>query len=228
MLVQPVNAQDCKASLLIKSDIENVLIFINDSLRSSSNNYETEIEKGYHVVSIIENTKRWNAKTFTDTMVIDDCSDLVLNHTFRSEILLDTDPQDVYVFENDSLIGFTPLYLSDDFGDLHLQKPGYLSRNINRDDLLHSSKLNLEFIGEEKGTSFFEKPLFKILVGTALALGATTAYFKLEADNKFEEYELTGNPDLLDKTDTYDIISGITFVGLQINFGLIIYLFLTD
>ena len=45
---------------------------------------------------------------------------------------------------------------------------------------------------------------------------------------KFDEYQIVGDPALLDQTDKYDLISGITFTALQINFGLIIYLFLTD
>jgi len=70
--------------------------------------------------------------------------------------------------------------------------------------------------------------LFKVLLGTAIALGATTAYYKLEADKNFDEYQVTGDPAALEQTDKYDLISGITFVAMQIDFGLILYLFLSD
>ena len=79
-----------------------------------------------------------------------------------------------------------------------------------------------------KNGSFFEGTLFKILVGSAVLLGASTAYIKLEADKKFDEYLITGDQKLLDQTNRLDVISGITFVATQINFGFILYLFLTD
>ena len=51
---------------------------------------------------------------------------------------------------------------------------------------------------------------------------------KLEADKKFDDYLITGEQTLLDQTDRLDVISGISFVALQINFGLIVYFFLVD
>jgi len=76
--------------------------------------------------------------------------------------------------------------------------------------------------------NFFDKTLFKILIGTMVALGVTTAYLKLEADDKFAEYKITGDPALLEQTNKLDTLSAVTFVALQINFGTIIYLFLVD
>ena len=89
-------------------------------------------------------------------------------------------------------------------------------------------KITLEYIGEEKGESFFEGTLFKVLVGSSVLLGASAAYFKLEADKKFDEYLITGDKKLLDQTNRFDVISGATFIAMQINFGFILYLFLTD
>ena len=221
-------AQDCKANLIIKSDIDALIVFIDDSLRNNNTDLNYEIEKGLHIISVIENTKRWNGKNFTDTIRVENCDDLILEYNFHSDILLETEPQDVYVFRNDSLIGFTPLFISSDFDELQLQKPGYLAKKVSRNDVFKSGKITLDFIGDHRKENFYDGMLFKILVGTAIALGATTAHFKLQADKKFDEYQVTGDPSLLDETDKYDLISGVTFVALQINFGLIIYMFLTD
>lgn len=221
-------SQDCTANLFIKTDIKEASIFIDEKLVSDSGVFKTDIEKGKHVISIIENTHRWDSKFFIDTLLITDCTDYNLVRNFHSEILLDTEPQDVYVFKNDSLIGFTPLRINSDFDLLQLQKPGYLGKRVTRDEILKSNKISLDFIGEVKGESFIDGTLFKVLIGTAIALGATTAYFKLQADEKFEQYQITGDPALLDETDKLDVISGVSFVALQINFGVIIYMFLSD
>jgi len=221
-------AQDCKAILHINSDIEEVNIFINDSLAGSGKIFNTEIEPGIYSINAIESSSRWNAKSFTDTININDCSEIKLSFFFRDEILLNTDPQNASVFKEDSLIGFTPLHISSDFEKLLLSKTDYLNREITPADLLPDKKIKLDFTGGVKKESFYESTLFKILAGTAVALGVATAYFKLEADNRFDEYKITGDPDLLDQTDRFDLISAVTFVALQIDFGMIIYFFLSD
>ena len=221
-------AQGCKATLYINSDLDEINIFINEDFAAETNNFQTEIELGNYIVTVTENSKKWNAKSFSDTINVTDCKEITLNYSFKDEVLLDTEPQNVYVFRNDSLLGYTPLLVKSNFKSLLLKKPDYSSREITFDEFNANDKIKLDFIGEENDGSFYESTIFKVLAGTAVALGAATAYFKLEADNRFDEYKVTGDPDLLKQTDRLDVISGVSFVALQINFGLIIYLFLSD
>ena len=220
--------QDCSAKLKIISDLDEVSIYINNKYAGSKADFEIDVKLGIYNVKVIENSNKWNAKSFSDTIEVTDCSEFILNYYFNDEILLDTDPQNVYVFSNDSLLGYTPLYINQNFNSLLLEKPDYLSKKITIDEINLNEKIKLDFNGEETDGSFYGTTVFKVLVGTAIALGAATAYFKLEADDRFEEYKITGDPELLNQTDRLDLISGISFVALQINFGLIIYLFLSD
>ena len=222
------SGQDCKAKVTIRTDVENANLFVNDIYQSKGNEFKLELEPGYYKIRIVEDFKIWNANKLEDTLRIEDCGDLTFNYNLGNKILLDSNPQNVYVRESDSLIGFTPLHLDENFQTLLLQKPGYADEIISNQEVSAGVKPELEFIGQVKGESFYESTLFKVLIGTAIALGATTAYYKLEADKNFDEYQLTGDPAALEQTDKYDLISGITFVALQIDFGLILYLFLTD
>jgi hypothetical protein len=222
------SGQDCKAKVTIRTDVENANLFVNDIYKSEGNEFKLDLEPGYYEIRIVEDFKIWNANKLEDTLRIDNCNDLIINYTLRKEILLDSNPQNVYVRESDSLIGFTPLLLENNFETLSLQKPGYADEIISNQEVSAGVKPELEFIGQIKGESFYESTLYKILLGTAIALGATTAYYKLEADKNFDEYQLTGDPAALEQTDKYDLISAVTFVALQIDFGLILYLFLTD
>ncbi len=61
-----------------------------------------------------------------------------------------------------------------------------------------------------------------------MVLGAVTAYFKLKADDKFDEYKYSGDKKFLDETNRFDTISGISLALFQINFGYIIYRFLAE
>jgi len=144
------------------------------------------------------------------------------------EVLLNSSPQDAYVFFNDTLIGNTPLFVQSSFRNLTLRKSGYDDINILFDDITPGRIFPMNSNGQEKEKSFFEKDIFKILTAGIVVLGGTTAYFKLKADKKFEEFEFSGNSKLLDETRKYDLISGITFSALQINFGLLLYYFLTE
>jgi hypothetical protein len=76
--------------------------------------------------------------------------------------------------------------------------------------------------------SFLNSNLFKILIGTAVILGGTSAYYKHLADENFDDYNLSGKKSYLDNTHKYDLISGIAFGALQINFGILVYYFLTE
>lgn len=73
-----------------------------------------------------------------------------------------------------------------------------------------------------------ESNWLKVLIGTSAILGATAAYFKINADKKYDEYLLTGDKETLKKVNRLDLYSGIAFGLLQINFGYLIYKFLIE
>ena len=152
----------------------------------------------------------------------------VLNTNDVREILIDSNPQDAYVFHNDSLVGSTPLFIPSEFQNLTLKKLGYENYSFKLNNNSNTEKISLKFNGFQKEESFFENDIFKILTAGILVFGGTTAYFKLKADKNFDEYEFSGDSKFLDETRKYDLISGITFGALQINFGLLLYYFLTE
>lgn len=79
------------------------------------------------------------------------------------------------------------------------------------------------------GENFFTSgTTFKILISSAAILGGVAAYFKIKADKKYDEYLITRNQTTLDEVNRLDLMSGISFGLLQINFGYLIYKFLTD
>jgi hypothetical protein len=223
-----LTAQDCKPKITIQTNSENAVLFIDDTLAAEGENMIINLDTGEYKFRIVEDLKNWNAEIINDTLEISDCNNISLNYTFKNKTIFDSNPQDVYVNDGDSLLGFTPILIDKNINELYLSKPGYSSNIFSNDEIYSGQKPELTYLGEVKGESFYNTALFKILVGTAIALGATTAYYKLEADKKFDDYQVTGDPELLNQTDRYDIVSGVTFVALQINVGLIIYFFLSD
>ena len=145
----------------------------------------------------------------------------------QDTLYLKTVPEDVYVMKNDSLIGHTPLFINGNLGDVILSKPGYEQRNFNLAGY-DNSPVSLKFTGKKSTESFFESTVFKIFVSSIVVLGGITAYYKIKADKRYEDYQASGDGNLLNETRKYDLISGISFSALQVNFGFLIYYFLTE
>ena len=222
------SAQVCKSDVFIQTDVDSANLFVNDFFEGRGKNFSLKLEPGTYTITIMEDYKVWNGVWIYDTLRINDCKNINVNYILRNKILVDSDPQNAYAKESDTLIGFTPLLVENNYQSLLLQKPGYSDKIVSAQEISTGTKPVLQFTGEMKGENFYNTTIFKILAGTLLSLGATTAYYKLEADKTFDEYQFTGDPALLDQTEKYDQISAFTFVAMQINFGLILYLFLTD
>ena len=221
-------AQESSNNLTINTSSENAGLFIDTNFIGVGSEFQIELEPGIYSIKIVEDLKIWNAEIITDTIQVENSEELILKYTFKEQTLLNTNPQDVYVFERDSLVGFTPILLEAGFKELKLDKPDYKSIYVTPEEVSNGKIPELLFTGQPPKQQFYGSTLFTILLGTAIALGATTAYYKLEADDKFEEYKITGNPELVDEIDNYDLISAATLIALEVNLGLIIYFFLAE
>lgn len=104
----------------------------------------------------------------------------------------------------------------------------YHSKTILFSEKNYTGRINFNFTNENEDENFYDKSLFKILLGSFVALGATAAYFKIKADKRFKEYKTTNNQSLLDDTNRYDTFGGIAFVLMEVNLGVLIYYFLRD
>jgi hypothetical protein len=223
-----LSCQDCKALLTIETNNDLAFVIINDSLEADGRITEFELDPGTYIIVVGENSDRWDAETFYDTIIVTACEKINRSYKFGRQTMLDSSPQDAYVYSNDTLIGHTPLLLSPEINSVTLKKDGYkeISHRLSGAD--HYEKVELIYTGREKKESFFESSAFKYLTGTLLVFGGITAYYKIQADKKFTDYQFTGSEELLKETRRFDTISGISFAAVQINFGLLLYFLLSD
>ncbi|HVO75747.1 MAG TPA: hypothetical protein VMT35_17090 [Ignavibacteriaceae bacterium] len=236
ILLTAANAQDnpgsgeCKPELSIKTDLSSSTILLNGKI-AGTGDLDSSVQKGKYIINVEENSEEWNAKVFSDTINIEECLVYNFNYKFKTGTYLQTNPEDVYVYRGDSLFGHTPLFIGkpDFLGNiLELRKPGYENKIISPEDIKNNPVIKLNYVGKPNGKNFFERDIFKYLVGSIVVLGGATAYFKLKADNEFDDYQITGSRQSLKNTRRYDLISGISFAALQVNFGVLIYYFLGD
>ncbi len=227
---QEISSGECQAVLFVETDLKDALIYLNGSL-AGFGKLEKSISKGRYTITVKENINNWNAKSCIDTLWADECREYKLDYNFSTRIYLRTDPQDVYVYSGDTLYGHTPLLIDQaalNGKSIELRKPGYQDKILSLIAIEDNEIVKLDYKGQAVDRSFFEKDIFKILTGTLVVLGSTTAYFKLKADDEFEKYQFNGSSQSLKNTRRYDLISGISFAALQINFGVLIYYFLFD
>ena len=221
-------AQDGKSNISIKTNVDSAGLFIDNEFIGIGGNFSVEKEPGIYSVKLIENMSKWDAEIISDTISVVKDQEKILRYNFKSQTVLVSSPDDVRVFANDTLIGFTPLLLETGYQNLKLEKPDYNSLTMNSEEISSHEIPKLKFDGEPTKKQFYGTTLFGALVGTAIALGAATAYYKLEADDLYEEYKLTGDPGLVDNIDHYDGLSAGTFIGMEICVGALIYFFLTE
>lgn len=217
----------------IKTNNPEASIFLNDSLVAVGN-YSGNVNQQTLYIKVVADLKIWNGETFTDTIKLTPEEDYFFDYAFgvdgTNNQLIQTIPGDAEVIANDSLIGRTPLYIGGISANtsITLQKYGYNSLTYHGVSKLDIPVELTKAIPLQHQKKFTDSNWFYVLLGSAAVLGATAAYFKAEADSNFDEYEKTDDRSFLDKTDRYDTYSGIALGALQINFGILIYEFLTD
>lgn len=218
--------QDCETTILLSADIENVEYYLDNDYLGNGKEIIYRADTGYFILTAKESGNLWNPVSFSDTIHIQECGEYKFTYNFSSLRYLRTLPPDAYVYWNDSLIGNTPLLINREEGSFKISKEGYQELEVPYKEI--QSTIVLERGTTPPGTRFYQKPLFKYLIGSLLVFGGVTAYYKLKADDKFEEYEISGNEQLLKETRRYDLISGISFGALQVNLGFLLYYFMTE
>lgn len=228
LLSIPVYGQDCRSFLEIETNIDSSLIFINDQLMGYGK-IRTEVEMGKYFITVKEKLTRWNEHEINDSVTIKLCDkEYLISYNLFEKLYLDTKPQDASIFIYDSLMANTPNFVSvNQFHTVSLRKNGFI-KSIHSSELASYNTIPLEIPLPDRNEVFSESDWFKILVGSATILGAATAYFKIKADNRYEEYLSSRDPKRLDEVNRYDLYSGIAFGFLQLNFGYLIYKFLIE
>jgi len=226
--VNNLNAQDDKTNIFIQTNVDSAGLFIDNNFIGVGNKFNVQKVAGIYTITLVENLSNWNAEVINDTIIVENKQEIFRNVNFKDEKLINTKPEDVRVFESDSLIGFTPLLLDNEFKNLTLEKPDYVNLSVIPEEISGGQIPELKFNGEPSKKEFYGSTLFSILLGTAIALGAASANYKLEADNLYEQYKISGDPGLVDNIDQYDGQSAGTFIAMEICIGALIYFFLAD
>ncbi len=220
-------AQDCTSDIQITTNSDSALIIVNNKLVGKGN-VNLELRKGDYEILIKASDDSWNAPYTLDSLFINDCGiSKNLKYNLNQKVFIDSDPQDAAIIEDSNIVAYTPAWIPNSYNKIELNKQNYSNKEISLKELRANVHVSMDFTGVEKhDENFFESTWFKVLLGSAAALGAVTAYFKVKADNKYDEYLRTRDSSILDEVNRFDLYSGTAFTVLQLNFGYLIYRFL--
>jgi hypothetical protein len=156
---------------------------------------------------------------------------------------INSNPFNSEVYFKDSLLGLTPVRFSSSeklSGNILLKKKGYKDETFNLEEynfdkgveLFLKSLLPIEekIVIKDKQTNFTKKRNLYGILGTgffALASGTLAYTMKEKANDFYNQYLDNRSRDNLDKSNKYDIYSGISLAVMQVSIaGLIYFLFL--
>lgn len=221
-------AQECRNILEIKTNQPEALIFIDEEFIGKGN-IKIEVEQAKYYIFIRESLVKWNGYEVYDSVNVKLCDkEYLIEYNLFEKYFVDSNPQNAKVTIFGNLIGYTPAYIKSESYDVIEIEKGNEKKIISTNDLKTSNIIEFEHVTKGNNSSFTESDWFKVLLGSAAALGAVTAYYKNKADKKYYEYLVTKNNNTLKSVDRYDLYSGIAFGLLQVNFGYLIYKFLIE
>jgi hypothetical protein len=219
-------SQDCEVAVNIFSGSPNHAVLIDNEL-AGKGDINAILKLGIYEIKILENKLGWNTRTIIDTINISECNESYdFSYGFEDRVKLTTLPSDTYIFHSDTLLGHAPMYLPVNISELTISRSYYLPRVVESNLISSNQPIKLEFVGKESKEHFVETKWFKILIGSAVALGVTSAYLKIQADQTYDQYLQKRDKELLIKTERLDQASAVTFGLLQVNFGILIYNFI--
>lgn len=224
------------APVTIKTDIEGAWVFV-DGDSAGVTPLTVSLEPGGHYIRIIPpDVENWLSLPVTDSISVVAASPQTLQYSVTPNILILSSPSGAEVYARDSLIGTTPLVVKNGMS-LRLHKPGYEEKTVEaanapRGVLSFPLKKVWQSGTEEstfKDTEEKHSPLRLYLTGAATILaGATTAYFKVKADNTYGNYLQTGELHSLSETNRFDTAAGISLAATELSLGLFTYFMLSD
>lgn len=218
---------------------EGAWIFHGDSLLGQAPIHLSIPASWDSVTFVYPSFEDWNAVTKTIAIPARGVQ-AIFRVQLPVKVVINSNPFGAEVFDGDSLIGTTPCVytLLDERKELIIRKAKYENTSvvlekknisaINADLQLLPSVALENRVTEYSSTFRLPKSSIMVTGGVGLAAGVTSVLLKRHANNLYDQYRTTGNPELLSGTHRYDIYAGIALVLLQASLGYLVYLFMGE
>jgi len=226
----------CMSCIGFAEEVKNVrinleskaVLYLDSCIIGEDSVFELRLAPNKYKIDLIFSANNsWNRISIDTTVGI--VSDTVLVFPTPTMTLIYSKPSDASVYLNSQLFGLTPYYLNmnllNDRDSLFIKKENYLTKYISPNELQTNLMYDLE-LDKSLNNNFINKNIKYILLGSAVVFGSLSAYFKQEANKYFYSEEPSEHDSRLVKK--YDNYSAIFSGMLQVNFGVLVYLLLSE
>ncbi len=241
----PVDSQavrDTFAVLTVTSPVAGVIVFLGDSSLGTVPVKVRNVNPGIHVLRYIYPGGRdWEHPALTDTVVVRSGEQIERTAVFPSYIRITSEPYGAAISVNDSMLGTTPYLLSSSSplgGMILFSKEGCepvrlpISGNEKEIHAVLKRTKGSDSLGNVKSPYLAQNqqevsvPVI-VSTGAAILAGASAAYFKVKADNYYQDYQASGDAAALSNVTKFDRFAGISLAVCQINLGFLVYYLLS-
>lgn len=232
------------ATITFLTDVDSARVIIDGSFVGCTPVTVDTLQPGMHEVRLFHpDVENWLTERVTDSINVSPGDVRTLRYAFVPRYLLRSIPDGAEVYLGDSLVGAAPSIIRItsrmEGQTIQLRKEGYETIPVQP---AHSERGVITVMlpplwrqGSQKEAVFREemtngkRNLRLYIAGTATVLsGVAAAYFKVLADNRYDEYLRTGNPALRTETNKLDTASGVALAITQIGLGLFTYFLLSE
>jgi hypothetical protein len=244
---EPVDTAAAIASppaLVFQTDIDSSRVVIDGSFVGKTPLTIDTLQPGIHEIRLSHpDPENWLTETISDTIDVPPGEARTLRYTFVPRYFVRSIPDGAQVFLGDSLAGTTPSVIRItsrmEGRAIELRKDGYEAAGVlpvqNERGVITVMLSPLWQHGDRKESVFRvdesngKRNLRLYITGTATVLsGVAAAYFKVQADNRYDEFLRSGNPALRSETRRLDTTSGVALAITQIGLGLFTYFLLSE
>lgn len=227
------------ARLVIRSDIDSAVVILDGTMIGTTPVTRSGVSPGGHALRILHpDLQNWNASVIADSIEIGPGEHLEKQYHFERQYMLQTNPSGAEVILGSRVIGMTPLVVRPGEGDsiVQIRKPGYASGTVMFADA-DRGHLWVSMVRDPDATitdgivttTGGSSALPIVLSGvSSVVAGGFSAYFKVQADQAYGEYLLSGDPLKLAQTRKLDNVAGIALAASQMYFALFSYLLITQ
>jgi len=197
------------------------------------------VTPGIHVVGVApKEVGSWVLSPPETEVSVEPGDSLTVLLDFPTTYRIDTIPFGATVFREDAdiALGQTPLVFTTESAlraALVLEKRGYATeRIIPGTEVVNQHTVSLRSINDEAraanpvewdGPSRGGNWLTYSALGLVAASGALAVHFKFRADDRYDEYLVSADPETKDEVDRLDRLSYVALGGMQVGIGVLVY-----
>jgi len=241
-----VAAKDSPAFLQVTSAYDSLVVYLDgieigktpiDSLPVSAGSHELAVQSPYW--------PSWTHPNYTTSFFTAAGKVYRFTAKFSRNVLINSIPYGAKIFENDKLIGTTPLYvLQKENCQIRVEKEGYHSFSLDLgrgDKLSYVLRLNPKkewllknkILAKEKKTKITRRRrLLAASIGFAAAAGLSTIHFRSRGNEEFAAYQKTAIPSQMDRyferAQYNDRLASASYALFELGFVMTGYFFLTS